>query len=252
MLKNALCSLALLASSVSALPSILPRQDYLNYTVDLRIEALTHTVFERRITSFPRIISTPSGGAHPCTGLNNGANTQPGATCTTALDEASKQSAFRYDGTYDEKFDDYFITSIDSSTQTATQFWGLLRNYQFTPVGGCQQLTAPLDKVLWAFDAFNKKYFLRISGPSTATLGKPFKVTVTDGTTGIPIEGATVGLVHTDRDGTTPVGSAGSLNGPKTDANGIATITPTRTGITQYKAQRADSIRSNRLDIVVS
>jgi len=87
------------------------------------------------------------------------------------------------------------------------------------------------DEVLWAFDAFNKAHFLKLTGPSTATAGVPFQVTVTDGSTGVVISGASVG-------------------GVLTDSNGQATLTLTST--TKLKASKSDSIRSNSLSVVVS
>ena len=41
--------------------------------------------------------------------------------------------------TFSTEFDDFFITSIGGESQTAKEFWGILLNFQFTPVGGCQQ-----------------------------------------------------------------------------------------------------------------
>ena len=137
------------------------------------------------------------------------------------------------DGTYSDSFQDYFITSIGDTTQTSTQFWGLLVNYQFTPTGGCQFETKTNDNILWAFDAFNAQYFLKLTGPSKPVpKGKPYTVTVTDGSTGTPVQGATV-------------------NGATTGADGTATITPAKSGLQTYKAEKAGSIRSNRIAVVV-
>jgi hypothetical protein len=70
---------------------------------------------------------------------------------------------FSYDGTYSTIFQDYFIEKIGQTAQTATQFWGLLVNEQFTPVAGCEELVNNGDRTLWAFDAFNKNRFLKVS-----------------------------------------------------------------------------------------
>ena len=202
--------------------------------VNLRIEGLTNTIYEAPILSGPRNITTPSGGTHHCDGTNGGANLAPGNTCTDALDAASKLLNFPYDGDYFASFDDYLITSISTTTQTSTMFWGLLLNYQFTPVGGCQQEVKAGDQVLWAFDAFNKQYFLKVT-PSVLAVkkGSSKQVTVTDGTTGIPIAGAVI-------------------DGVTTDANGVATLTFPKIGAFTYKATRDDSIRSNALAVVVA
>ena len=112
-------------------------------------------------------------------------------------------------------------------------FWGLLVNYQFTPVGGCQFELKPDDQVLWAFDAFNKKAFLKVT-PSTITAkkGQTKTVTVTDGLKGTPAQGAVI-------------------DGVTTDANGKATLTFPKPGVFTYKATRSDAIRSNALLVVV-
>lgn len=201
--------------------------------VNLRIEGLTNTIYEALIYSGPRNITTARGGTHSCDGTNDGANPKPGNTPTDALDAASKLAKFPFDGTYSASFDDYFITSIGSSTQTATMFWGLLVNYQFTSVGGCQVELKTSDQVLWAYDAFNKNAFLKVE-PSRITVRKnqPKIVTVTDGSTGAPAQGAVI-------------------NGVTTDASGKATLTFPKPGVFTYKATKSDAIRSNALLVVV-
>jgi len=100
-------------------------------------------------------------------------------------------------------------------------------------VGGCQQETKKGDQVLWAFDAFSKNYFLKVSPAELVVKrGDTRSVTVTDGMSGVPIAGAVI-------------------DGATTDANGVATLTfPTKGGYS-YKATRDDSIRSNALYVVV-
>lgn len=201
--------------------------------VNLRIEGFTNTIYEAPIFSGPRNITTASGGTHPCDGTNNGANPTPGNTPTDALDAASKLAKFPFDGTYSTTFEDYFITSIGTSTQTTDKFWGILVNYQFTPVGGCQFKLKPGDQVLWAFDAFSKTAFLKVEPSAiTAKKGQTKTVTVTDGKTGAPAQGAVI-------------------NGVTTDANGKAILTFPKPGVFTYKATRSDAIRSNALLVVV-
>ncbi|MCJ1378986.1 hypothetical protein MMC17_002085 [Xylographa soralifera] len=200
--------------------------------VNLRIEGI-NTIYEAPIFSGPRNVTTPSGGTHLCDGTNDGANPTPGNTCTDALDAASKLARFPFDGTYDAEFQDFFITSISTTTETATEFWGLLLNYQFTPVGGCQQEVQPGDHVLWAFNAFNAVYFLKAEPEVVAVLpGKSAVVTVTDGMSGVPVAGAEF---------------AGQLS----NAEGQVTITGTKPGVNVYKATRSDSIRSNAVVVTV-
>jgi len=200
--------------------------------VNLRIEGLDKTIFEGIVVTRGHNVTTASGGTHHCDGTNLGANPTPGATCTSALDTASKEAHFTFDGTFDTEFDDFFITRIGASAETSTQFWGLLLDFQFTPVGGCQQEVTTLQHILWAFDAFNKAFFLKASGPAVAIVGKPAVYTVIDGTTGALIADAVIG-------------------GTVTDAEGKATITFEHPGLQTLKAERSDSIRSNAVTTLV-
>lgn len=179
-------------------------------------------------------MTTPSGGTHQCDSTNDGANPAPNDTPTRDLATASSTCGFGFDGTFDTTFDDYFITSIGGSAQTSTQFWGLLRNFQFTPSGGCQTAVAAGDDVLWAFDAFNKVYFLKATvSAAETTLGSPVTVTVTDGSSGVAVPGAQIGNVVTD-------------------ANGKAVLLFTKKGAFSLKASRSDSIRSNAVIVTVN
>jgi len=200
--------------------------------VNLRIEGLDKTIFEGIVVTRGHNVTTVSGGTHHCDGTNLGANPTPGATCTSALDTASKEAHFTFDGTFDTEFDDFFITRIGASAETSTQFWGLLLNFQFTPVGGCQQEVTTLQHILWAFDAFNKVFFLEASGPEVAVVGKPAVYIVTDGSTGVPIANAAIG-------------------GTVTNSEGKATITFKHPGLQTLKAERSDSIRSNAVTTLV-
>ena len=92
------------------------------------------------------------------------------------------------------------------------------------------------DSVLWALINFNKNpgVALRLKGPLFATVNKPFKVTVIDGETREPVEGATVGSQTTDN-------------------KGEAVITFTTPGEEHLKADYPDKyVRSNGLTITVS
>jgi hypothetical protein len=208
--------------------------------VKMRVEGANRTIFEAPIVTNGHTITTPSGGTHRCDGTNNGANPTPGPTPTAGLDDAAALGGFTYDGTYSSTFDDYFITRIAEDSQTSTKFWGILVNYQFIPVGGCQFRIHSGDKVLFAYDAFNKQHFLKLRGPHTAREGRPITVTVTDGQNGQPIAGAAVGPVNN------------MTSGGTTDANGQATVTFERRGVKRLKAERSDSIRSNSLYVRVT
>ena len=206
--------------------------------VNVRVEGATHTIFEAPVLTDGHAVTTASGGTHVCDGTNNGANPTPGATATAALDDAAAEGAFTWDGPFFPSFDDYLVSRIAGDTETATQFWGLLLNFNFTAVGGCQQRVAAGDQVLFAFDAFSKAHMLRLRGPHGARVGRPITVTVVDGQNGQPISGATVG----------PIGNTGTAT---TDANGRASVTFQRAGLKKLKAERGDSIRSDALRVLV-
>ncbi|TDL28705.1 hypothetical protein BD410DRAFT_239413 [Rickenella mellea] len=225
------CSLVALFSLISSVAAILPRSNE-GTIVNLRVEGLDKTTFEGPIFTRGHNVTTASGGDHHCDGTNNGENPKPGPTCTSALDDASRRHGFTFDGTFFAEFDDFFITRIGPDTQTSTQFWGILLNFQFTPVGGCQQQVKFEDQVLFAFDAFNKQHFLKLTGPKVAKAGHPVTLTVTDGSTGTAISGATV-------------------DGHTSDANGKVTFTIAKPGVHGFKAEKSDSIRSNKVTIIV-
>ncbi|KAI0071646.1 hypothetical protein K474DRAFT_1668819 [Panus rudis PR-1116 ss-1] len=204
--------------------------------VHLRIEGSNKTIYEGPIVTFPHNVTTESGGTHHCDGTNNNENPTPGPTCTTALDDASKVAGFTWDGTFFTEFDDYFITRIASDTGDGDIAWGILVDFQFTPVGGCQQEVKDGDYVLWAFDAFTKAHFLKLSGPTTARVNQLVTFVVTDGATGEKLAGARV---------------AGDGFSGTTDGNGEVQFKFTSHGLHSFKAEREDSIRSNRAAVLV-
>jgi hypothetical protein len=114
-------------------------------------------------------------------------------------------------------------------------------NYEFTQVGGCQQEVAAGDNILWAYDAFDKEYFLKMTSnaPTAARVGDTATFAVTDGTTGVVIPNAAVAVVGGGESGTT-------------DANGVVTITFATSGTKRFKAERSDSLRSNAIVVTVS
>lgn len=171
-----------------------------------------------------------------CDGTNLNANPTPGNTPTASLDVAARLKGFTFDGTYSTTFDDYFITRIGPDKQTSTEFWGVLVNYQLTLVGGCQFQTKTNDQILWAFDAFNKAFFLQLDGKPLAKKGVPFILKVTDGTSGLVLQGAVV---------------SGGGASATTDASGYAQFTLNKEGVYKFKAERSDAIRSNAFIVTV-
>jgi len=106
--------------------------------------------------------------------------------------------------------------------------WGVAVNFHALQVGGCQVPLGTGADVLWAYDFFNNPRLLQLSGPAAVRVGTPFTVNVSDGETGNPVAGASVG-------------------GATTDANGHATVTIGQAGVQRLKASAPSSIRSNAL-----
>jgi hypothetical protein len=222
-------------------------------TVNVRIEGASQTLFEGPLTTYPHDVQTPSGGKHACDGTNNGANPTPGGNFLTSLTDAAASEGFTYDGTFDSAFDDYFISRIGPDSQTATQFWGTLDNFQFTPLSDCEQEVTPGKEVLWAYNAFNVNHFLKLSAPATTVApNQDLIVTVVDGSNGQAMSGATVAPVTTDpADGFETV-DTGDPAAVTTDGSGSATLSWSTPGWKRVKAVQASSLRSNRLDICVT
>src|SRR3954463_7115431 len=174
-------------------------------TVDLRVEGADDTLFEGTVRTDGHQIEQDKNGPQPCDGTNGGANPTAGPTVTSALDHA-----VAWDGTFNASFSDFLVSRIGPDKATDTQFWGTALNGTATELGGCQVQVKTGDDVLWAYDMFSAKQFLALSGPRTARVDKPFKVTVTDTKNGKkPVKGANVGKVA------------------KTNAKGQATIVGT-------------------------
>jgi hypothetical protein len=99
--------------------------------------------------------------------------------------------------------------------------------------GGCQVQVKTGDEVLWAYDMFSAKQLLRLTGPKTAKIGKPFKVKVVDTLNGGKVvKGADVA-------------------GVKTNAKGIASLEYSDKGVLEIKAEAKNAVRSNTLVVRV-
>lgn len=246
---NTLSSALLFSLSLGSLGHAisLPRSPLANTPtlVNLRIEGANHTIYEAPILTSGHNVTTPSGGTHECDGLNYNANPSPGPTCTSALSDAAQLANFTFDGTWYTQYDDFFITRIASSAETSTEFWGILdgpshSNLSFTPVGGCQAEVQAGNYILWAYDAFDKSYFLALtySGPKVVSVGQTANFTVTDATSGVVVPNATVTVLGTGEEALT-------------NSQGVASITFEKSGAKVLKATRDDSLRSNAQVLVV-
>lgn len=204
-------------------------------TINLRVEGETSTIFEGQITTEAHDVTTSQGGTHKCDGTNNGGHPTAGPTLTGGLDDAAKLKGFTWDGPWFPSFEDYYITQIGGSQNSTSKFWGLLKGYEFTAVGGCQERVSDGDQFLIAYGALTTpaQLYLRLSSSGNYTrVGEPVVVTVTNGTAQTPVRGATV-------------------HGQTTDANGSATLIFTSTGFWQLKAEKLNAIRSNGILIFV-
>lgn len=220
----AICFLALTAGSALATPAL----------VTVRVEGATRTIFEGPILVEGRTITTESGGTHKCNGTNDGAYPKSVPVPTAALADAAVLGRFTFNAEWYPEFEDYFVTRIAETTETSTEFWGTLVNYELIPVGGCEFALHNGDEVLFAFNAFDADHFLKLTGPLLSVAGHPITVKVTDGSTGEPIAGALVGPVN-------------GTPGAETNTKGEATITFKRPGLESLKASKPGSIRSNGL-----
>lgn len=120
-------------------------------TVTLTVTGPSGVVYDDEVTTTGHVVSPLTGGDHLCDGTNGGANEDPGATPTAALDDAADDGGFDWDGDWYASFDDYLITEIDGISQTAEDFWLISVNGTATPVGGCQFLLEEDDEVAFTW-----------------------------------------------------------------------------------------------------
>ncbi|KAH9983089.1 hypothetical protein BJV74DRAFT_797578 [Russula compacta] len=163
--------------------------------VNLRVEGRDNTLFENTLSTCGHRVTTTSGNKYHCNGTNNDRNPCTGPTCTTALDD----SKIGFDGrvpTTSEGGDEVLFALVDSSTT---------------------------------------RYYLKLDGPTRASVNEAAVLTVTDGRTENPMEGAVIsygGRSYTS------------------DALGRVSLLFDEAGRVQVKAQKAaDSVRSNLFSI---
>jgi Bacterial Ig-like domain (group 3) len=221
--------------------------------VNVRVEGASQTLFEGPVATYGHPVTSASGGTHQCDGTNNNANPSPGATILTSLADAVATVGTSWDATFNTEFDDYFVSRIGPDAQTATQFWGTLDNWQFTPTSDCEFEPNPGDNVLWAYDAFNAAHFLKLTASSTTVApGQSITVNVTDGQSGAALAGAVVAPVTTDPATDYETVETTDPSAVTTSGSGDATLSWSTPGWKRVKAAASNSIRSNRLDICVT
>jgi hypothetical protein len=232
-------------------------------TVNLRVEGSSKTLYEGPVTTEGETFQTPAGEAlheapHPCNYAENGHSENekhevftnggtPTATPTSALHHAALSTGLEFNAEWSTSYGDFLVTQVGPDINEDKEpfaSWGYAVNDTTAPVGGCQIALAPGNEVLWAYNYFNLKHLLSLTGPTSANEGSPITVHVVDGQTGAPIAGATIGE---DVAGVTT-----TLSGsPTTNAEGNATVALAHTGTVELKATQPESVRSNAIGVCV-
>jgi hypothetical protein len=200
--------------------------------VNVRVEGIHKTLFEGRITTDINTVDSGDGsGPHKCDGTNGGANATPGPTLLGAFDDATHEGGLSWRGAYSSDFEDFTIDKVgpDASDTAGGKYWGQVLNYKDTQLGGCQIQVHKADKVLIAFNSYGHPK-LKLKGPKQVTAGKAFTVTVIDGQSGKPFEGAKV-------------------RGRTTDSKGHVKITLKHVRTYRLKATAKQAVRSNALKV---
>jgi hypothetical protein len=238
-------------------------------TVDVRIEGRSQTLFEGPVRNAGGPVRASSDTRQrTCNGTNNLQHPLPGASATSAAVDGIRLAGMDFDATWFPGFDDYYVERFgpDREALGAEEYWGILVNDAFTPVGGCQAQVVERDRVLWAFDAFHERGFLKLAAAgdanpapapiASAVVGEPFPVVVTrtygdTNPTFARWAGAKVAPVTTAENGTqrTEPQAAGTVT---TASDGTADVVFGAPGWHRIKAEDgAGAIRSNRLDVCV-
>jgi hypothetical protein len=221
-------------------------------TVNLRVEGSSTTLFEGPVSTegIAGITTESSPTAEPCDVSHNGSNggfVPSAASPTGALYDAAIANHLAFNAEWFTSFKDFDVSQVGGDIANAgnnEEYWGYSVNYTTAYVGGCQFQLAPGSEVLWAYNYFNLKHLLSLSGPSNVTVGVPFTVHVTDGQTGEPISGAAIGELVSGVTNT-------NASSPTTNMAGNATVTLSHVGTATLKATQSESVRSNGLAVGV-
>jgi len=253
--------------------------------VQVRIEGASKTLFEGPILTRGHAIRAEGDTQdRTCDGTNNGAHPTSGLTPTASAADAISLTGRTFGANWGG-FDDYDVNRFagDANDNDAFKWWGVTVNAAPTSVGGCQVRVAEDDAVTWIHDAFSGRPALRLDGPTgigeasadgeggpvtgtvrnrfTVTVGQALPVTTRartvtyDPVTYEPIIGgfdpADAVAVH---DVTTDPATGDQTLGDvlaTSDASGAATLTWSTPGWKRIKADKAGSVRSNRIDVCV-
>lgn len=241
--------------------------------VHVRVEGKTTTIFDATVLADGHPIKSLSDSeTRTCDTTNLGHTSTPQVSATSAAVDAMATLGKSFDGQWYNGYDDYFITQFadDHDSDADGQWWGILVDWKFTPVGGCQYPALPEDNVLWVYDAFSGKQFLKLNdgGSTKAVVGEPFSTEVVTVDTGdvdethegseTAHEGATVRAVNATGQDVTGVAST-----DVSDEDGLAVVTFSQTGWQRLKARELNTdaedpffgqniaIASNSIDVCV-
>ncbi len=240
-------------------------------TANVRVEGSATTLFEGLVTSSGSPVKAASDTTqHHCDGTNNDRNPSPGATATDAASEGLRLAGMDFDAKWFPGFDDYYITRFgpDAENLATNIYWGILVNDTLTDVGGCQAQVHDSDRVLWAYDAFHDRGFLKLAvagdtganpQPTTTVIsGQPVSVTVSraygeKNPNYVPVGGMTVAPVATAANGVQTVVTSAPEAAVSSGVDGHATLVFSSPGWHRIKADGGvgGPIRSNRLDVCV-
>jgi hypothetical protein len=240
-------------------------------TANVRVEGATSTLFEGLLTSAGNPVKAASDTTqHHCDGTNLNANPSPGATATGTATEGLRLGGMDFDAKWFPGFDDYYVTRFgpDAENLDTNVYWGILVNDALTDVGGCQAQVHDGNRVLWAYDAFHERGFLKLavagdSGanpqPTTTVIaGQPLSVTVSraygeKNPNYVAVGGMTVAPVTTAANGVQTVVTSAPEAAVSSGVDGNATLVFSTPGWHRIKADGGvgGPIRSNRLDVCV-
>jgi hypothetical protein len=253
---------ALAAVAIAALAVVPSALAAPSSTADVRVEGATSTLFEGPVTSSGHPVKAASDTAqHHCDGTNLNAHPTPGATATGATADGLRSAGLDFDAKWFPGYDDYYLTRFgpDAEVLDTNAYWGVLLNDAFSDVGGCQAQVHDGDRVLWAYDAFHQRGFLKLAAPATTVVAdQPLSVTVSraygeKNPQYVPVGGMVVGPVATGASGVQTVDLDGAGAVVSSGIDGSATLHFATPGWHRVKADGGvgGPIRSNRLDVCV-
>lgn len=206
---------------------VVPAMSSAAVKVNLRVEGAAKTLFERPVVASPATMTSNAGsskGRYPCNVVDNGGSGRRSGTPVSSLIPTGMKLGLNW---YPE-YTGFLVESIGRERQAGSNYWDFWVNGKGAAdleyVGGCQLALKKGDSVVWAItDGSQALLVLKASGAASAP-----KVTLTasNGSTGAPVAGASVG-------------------GKLTGADGRVTVDRPTRGALRLKADATGFIRSN-------